>query len=236
MMHMTALLTRLHPFKRCLLCQQSVADAQAICAFCQAQLPWITDACTCCGVTMSAAARQCGQCRQQPPQRTRTVCAFEYAFPVQQMITGFKFEAQFFYLPPLLAALHDAVLQHYQQDVLPTALLAVPLHRKRQQDRGFNQAHLIAEYLQKKLKIPLLMNAVHRNVHTAAQAQLSARERQKNLQHAFEVKRPALIQQQHIAIIDDVITTGSTVETLAQLLLDHGATRIDAWSLARALN
>lgn len=176
----------------------------------------------------------CGQCLQQPPLRTRTVSAFHYRFPVQQMITGFKFQAHFFYLPPLLQALHVAILKHYINDTLPDALLAVPLHRKRQQQRGFNQAQLIAHYLQKKLAIPLLSYAVIRQLNTAAQAQLSAHERHQNLQAAFRIRKPEQIQNKHIAIIDDVITTGSTVEKLADLLLRQGAKRVDALSLARA--
>ncbi len=171
---------------------------------------------------------------QQPPLRTRTVCAFRYAFPVQQMITGFKFEAQFFYLPPLLAALHQSVQTAYQEEALPDVLMAVPLHRKRQHQRGFNQAHIMARYLQKKLDRPLLSNVVLRQFNTPAQALLSAEERHHNLQAAFVIKTPQRIQQQHVAIIDDVITTGSTVEQLAQLLLSAGARRVDAWSLARA--
>lgn len=228
------LLTALNPFKNCVLCQQSKNPAQSICDFCQAQLPWLVHSCECCGAATATHSQTCGQCIQNPPLRRRTVCAFNYAFPVKQMITGFKFDAQFFYLPPLLHALHNTVLAKYQHDNLPTALLAVPLHRHRQQHRGFNQAQIIAQYLKKKLHIPLLLNTAYRTKNTPAQAQLSKTERHRNLQQAFLIKRPERIQQQHIAIIDDVITTGSTVESLAEGLLLNGATRVDVWGVAKA--
>jgi ComF family protein len=150
------------------------------------------------------------------------------------MITGFKFEDRFYYLPPLIEALQQAVLDHYAQDALPTALLAVPLHRHRQQHRGFNQAQMIAQSMKKKLAIPVLPHCVQRRINTPAQSQLSAAERHQNLRQAFFVKQPERIQQQHIVIIDDVLTTGSTVEALAKLLLQNGATRVDAWCLAKA--
>jgi ComF family protein len=199
--------------------------------------------CLRCGVAMVMHAHRheqwhepsvCGQCLQNTPLRSLTVSAFRYEFPVQQMITGFKFSAQFFFLPPLVQALCAALSNHYKGQSLPQVVLPVPLHRKRQVERGFNQSHLIARYLCKNMNIPILKGAVTRQVNTQPQVQLMANERQKNLRQAFVVNKVTEIQNRHIAIVDDVITTGSTVENLADLLIGHGAIRVDAWCLARA--
>lgn len=222
----------INPFKRCILCQQ--ASVLSWCDYCVKQLPWLAETCSCCGVELVQKVNFCGACLASPLKRKRTISAFRYAFPIQQMIAAFKFNAQFYYVPPLQSALYKTVVDAYAQDVLPEALIAVPLHYKKQQLRGFNQAHMLAQGLGKKLAKPLWTQVVIRQINTEAQTHLSAQERQKNILNAFKLLNVSLIQQRHIALIDDVITTGSTVEQLAKLLMEAGAARVDAWSVARA--
>jgi len=114
----------------------------------------------------------------------------------------------------------------------PERLIPVPLHPSRYRSRGFNQAIEIARPISTTLKIPMDNHAVKRVINTHSQSELHAKERHKNIRGAFQVKKS--IDAKHIAIIDDVITTGSTVTELAKVLKKAGVERIDVWSFARA--
>ncbi len=114
----------------------------------------------------------------------------------------------------------------------PELIIPVPLHPARYRSRGFNQAIEIAWPISKALDIPIDNHTIKRIVNTGTQTKLHARERRKNLRGAFQLKKP--LTAKHIAIIDDVITTGSTVTELAVVLKKAGAERIEVWSFARA--
>ncbi len=115
---------------------------------------------------------------------------------------------------------------------LPELIIPVPLHHARYRSRGFNQAIEISRPLSATLKIPMDNHAVKRIINTSSQSELHAKERHKNIRGAFQVKKA--INAKHIAIIDDVITTGSTVTELAKVLKRAGVKRVDVWSFARA--
>ena len=128
--------------------------------------------------------------------------------------------------------LSKKIVRNYQADTLPQAIVPVPLHNKRLRARGFNQAIEIAKPLAKTLHLPILRHHVCRHRHTPAQAELTAKQRLSNVKQAFSIKKP--IKFSHIAIVDDVITTASTVTELAQLLHQHGVERIDIWACSHA--
>jgi len=114
----------------------------------------------------------------------------------------------------------------------PQAIVPVPLHPGRYRQRGFNQAIEIARTLSRRLDIPLDLHGCRRVRATAAQAKLSAEERRKNLRKAFSVRMPD--ERRHVAILDDVITTGATARELAGALRRAGVARVDVWACARA--
>jgi ComF family protein len=114
-------------------------------------------------------------------------------------------------------------------------ILSVPLHPRRLRQRGFNQSLLLARRVSRTHSIPLDFTALRRTRHTEPQTQLSGSERQKNIRGAFEVRRPELIAEKHILLIDDVFTTGSTVQECAKVLLRADAKQVDVLTLARAL-
>jgi ComF family protein len=114
---------------------------------------------------------------------------------------------------------------------LPEALLPVPLHPKRLAERGFNQALEIARVVSKPLAIPIIARTVQRHRPTPPQVSLNAKARRSNVRGAF--RRQQLIQAKHVAIIDDVITTGSTVTEIAGVLKKAGVEEIEVWALAR---
>lgn len=115
---------------------------------------------------------------------------------------------------------------------LPDLILPVPLHLSRYRQRGFNQAIEIGRTVAKELKIPLDLTSCKRHRDTPHQTQLSAKKRRKNLKNAFSVIKP--IHARHIAILDDVMTTGSTAHELAYVLKEASASRVDVWVCARA--
>jgi ComF family protein len=121
--------------------------------------------------------------------------------------------------------------KHYQHDPRPTLVLPVPLHWRRQWRRGFNQAHFLAAQLSRQLNIPLQSDCLARSHATQPQQGMQRRQRLRNLSHAFNVM--ASPRGRHIALVDDVVTTGATANLLSRMLLEHGAERVDVWCLAR---
>jgi ComF family protein len=123
--------------------------------------------------------------------------------------------------------------QHFKEfDTKPDALIAVPLHTKRLRERGFNQSNEITHYLHDALAIPQYHHSIKRIINTASQASLNAVGRRKNIKGAFEFTIPEGIQS--VAIIDDVVTTGSTANEIARTLKKAGVKRVEIWAFARA--
>ena len=114
---------------------------------------------------------------------------------------------------------------------LPEYIIPVPLHPKRIRQRGYNQATLLAKPLSKALALPLDKFQVKRTRYTPAQSQLHKKARLKNMKNAFSCKKD--LPYQHVAIVDDVMTTGSTLNTLAHCLKQNGVSRVDVWVIAR---
>lgn len=123
------------------------------------------------------------------------------------------------------------ILKHAIQQK-PQLLIPVPLHRRRLRSRGFNQAIELAKPVSRRLNIPIDRTACQKLRHTQAQSELPAKVRIQNLKNAFQLTRA--ISASHVAIIDDIYTTGATTQTLAHTLKKHGVTTIEAWCLARA--
>lgn len=176
----------------------------------------------------------CGACQKKPPAFARVEAPWRYAFPVDNLITRFKHQGQWPF-GRLLGELLAEHLQHAYDEGLPRpqALLAVPLARRRERQRGFNQARMLADWLSRALQIPASDDWLVRTQDTPAQQGLDAATRKRNLRQAFQVVDAAKIAGQHLALVDDVLTTGTTANTLARLLLRAGAERVDVYCLAR---
>ncbi|MES2606294.1 MAG: ComF family protein [Pseudomonadota bacterium] len=166
-----------------------------------------------------------------------TVAAGIYDPPLSDLITQFKYQRKLEAGRVLTGRLISTLQHHYRAKPWPDLLIPVPLHPARLRERGYNQAALMGRDLSKALQIPLAVDAVHRHRATPAQQGLSARERRRNLRGAFAVnpdwKRASV---QRIALIDDVVTTMSTVAEVARELQHHCdvAPEIHVWCLARA--
>lgn len=230
-----ALLLRYWQAKSCLLCMQGMTGAQAICDDCKVDLPWLLHACRHCALPLPAGESCCRQCEYSRQPFTKASAVWSYEFPVSTLISRFKYQARWPY-GRLLAQMLAEHLQHVFQEQLlsrPDCLLAVPLASKRQRKRGFNQARMLAGWLGKELGLQVLDRAVLRVRHTPMQQGLAAGDRRRNMRNAFRVDRVELVAGRHIAIVDDVVTTGATCAELARCLLAAGAVRVDVYALAR---
>jgi ComF family protein len=131
----------------------------------------------------------------------------------------------------VLGELFVNAIRAARHDAWPDLILPVPLADARFRERGFNQAIEIGKVLERRMRIPLRADIVVRTRNTLEQTGLDHRSRRRNLRKAFAISQPLAVK--HIAILDDVITTGSTMNELARTLRRSGATRIEAWAVAR---
>lgn len=174
----------------------------------------------------------CGECIQKKPPFQRTHALFLYEPPIPKLILDLKFHHQFAHAKLLGELLAKKIQEKwYQTDELPTAIIPIPLHPKRLQERGFNQALEIARPIARRLNLPLFIHDLKRHKATLAQAQLPANLRRQNILQAFSTKK--LFNNEHIAVVDDVITTGNTMREFCRLLKKQGAGKISVWCCAR---
>ncbi|WP_419708267.1 ComF family protein [Pseudomonas sp. NFX224] len=218
----------------CLLCDEGADGTTPICMACETDLPWLGDHCQCCALPLPVAGLTCGQCLSQPPAFERVIAPWTYSFPIDSLITRFKHNAKWPF-GHLLGELLTQALQHRFEDDLPQPdlLLPVPLATRRLRQRGFNQAAMLARWLSTALHIPCDERSLLRTQDTGAQQTLNAEARKKNLRNAFALTPEASFKGRHLALVDDVLTTGATAQALARLLTDAGAARVDIYCLAR---
>lgn len=217
---------------QCRLCGVATGTVLRLCPQCLADSPWIRNACIQCSTPLPAHASdsRCGHCQKQPPAFNTTTALFHYQPPVDYLIKQLKF-ANELGLIPLLSALMSARLKT-RAAPLPSLLVPVPLHHARLRERGFNQATELARRVGRELGIRSDHRLCKRNRDTRPQSLLSPNARRLNLRNAFSVQERRVAR--HVAIIDDVMTTGHTGNELARVLKRAGAEHIEVWVIARA--
>ncbi|HSC46950.1 MAG TPA: ComF family protein [Gammaproteobacteria bacterium] len=216
----------------CLLCGDPGARGLDICGACFEDLPWNRHPCPRCAAPLppDADVGLCGNCLKSPPAWDEAKSPLAYAYPLDKLVQRFKFDGDL-----ATGRLLGELLAEYLAaggGEKPDCIVPVPLHVARLKERGFNQAVELAQPVSKRLKVPVRLDVCERVRATEIQSKLDATERKKNLKDAFAVKRS--VDGRHVAILDDVVTTGTTVEMLAKLLKESGAARISVWSLMRA--
>jgi ComF family protein len=216
---------------RCALCGEASDTECDLCAGCLSDLPRNDSACLRCGIPLSNGATLCGPCNHTPPPFERSIIPFRYAPPLDHLLQQLKFH-QRLHLAPLLGDLLAGAVAA-RNEPLPELLLPVPLHKARLRERGYNQAVELARPLAQQLAIPLAHDRFRRVRHTAAQTSLKGKDRRKNLRGAFTVEGNL---PGHVAILDDVVTTGATVNELARVLKRAGVESVEIWAIARAGN
>lgn len=173
-------------------------------------------------------AATCPACSARPPPLDGVHAAFDYAFPLDRLLPRLKFHRDF----AAGRVLAQCMAEHCVGLPRPQALVPVPLHRGRLRQRGYDQALELARPLAHALALPLQAGLLHRSKPTQAQSRLDADARGRNLRGAFRVN-PAAELPMHVALVDDVMTTGATLHAAARTLRAAGVARIDAWVCAR---
>lgn len=216
-----------------MLCGDPAPALLELCAGCLADLPRLGPACPHCGEP-TPGGRVCGACVRRPPPFDYLRAPFRYQLPVDWLVAGLKFERRLNHGRLLAEVLRDHWVPG--DDTLPDLALPVPLHPARLRERGFNQTIELFVPLLADLGVALERGAVERTQPTVAQAGLHAGARRRNVRGAFRLAVDAgRVAGRHVVILDDVVTTGSTVAELARVLRRAGAARIGVWALARTV-
>jgi len=217
----------------CILCGAAGVGDRDLCAGCAAELPQNQDACWRCAQPFSTTKPPdtlCRRCQRQPPPFTRTISAFRYQGAVPFLMISAKFEGKLNVARLLGQCLAERVIAAAQP--LPEVLIPVPLHPQRLRERGYNQSLEIARVVGRELQIPVDYQSCARVLATTPQTELSARARRHNLRGAFALTRSP--QWSRVALIDDVMTTATTVSELSRVLALAGVAEIEIWAVARA--
>jgi len=216
----------------CRLCGNATRTAPDLCQPCRDEAPWLENVCRQCSLPLPACYDHdlCGRCQKLAPAFDATTALFHYRPPVDYLIKRLKFSNELA-ISPLLSGLLASRLVARDAS-LPALLVPVPLHHTRLRERGFNQATELARGIGRQLHIKTGHRLCLRNRKTEPQSLLTHNARRLNLRNAFTVtagKVPG-----HIAIIDDVMTTGHTASELARVLKRAGAEQVEVWVIARA--
>jgi ComF family protein len=199
-----------------------------LCERCLHNIPWhISTQCPQCALITDGAL--CGNCLNAAPDFDATNALFTYTYPIDSILQQYKYK-DMLHLANVFAKLfhQQHKISHRIDLVIP-----MPMHPKRLQERGFNQALEIARYLAKDLNLKLNYQACQRIKLTPPQAGLPLKERIKNVRGVFECKQS--LKGLNIAIVDDVMTTGASLNELAKTLKKAGAARVECWIIARTL-
>lgn len=214
----------------CLLCGADGAGSRDLCAGCAADLPRNHTACPRCAAPFSISVTElCGDCHASLPDFDRAFVPFRYQPPLDALIKNLKFGGRLAHAR-LLGDLFAAALAE-RGGPLPDCIVPVPLHWLRLRERGFNQALELARTTARQFQIPLRANGLRRVRYTLRQTDLDARRRQTNPLGAFALGDP--LPGQRVALMDDVITTASTIAECARVLRTGGATEIEIWAIGR---
>lgn len=222
----------------CVLCGDRGVDGRALCQACQYELPYscLKDVCAGCALpihtsVVTGGILYCGRCQNKPPLWSHCLSTFNYTEPVSWLVQALKFNEKLSFAPLLGGLMADTIAM--QSHSKPELIIPVPLHRHRLRERGFNQALELARPIAKKLDIPLDFQSTCRLKATAEQSSLSASRRMDNVKGVFQYCGDNRVK--HVAIVDDVMTTASTVHELSMTLKASGVEQIQIWVCARAI-
>jgi ComF family protein len=218
-------LTALMP-QDCLLCGTTSGET-LLCPDCRNELPRLpADLCPVCA-ELSPGGATCGACLSAPPHFDATMAIFRYGFPIDKMIHTFKYRSR----TAMADFLADAMLNGSRPG--GNLIVPLPLFPARLAERGFNQSVEIARPLACTLRLPMELDGCIRSRNTTPQAMLPWKERRKNIRNAFECNVD--LTGKAVIVVDDVMTTGATLDEFARTLKAHGATRVTNWVVARAI-
>ncbi|WP_424946979.1 ComF family protein [Candidatus Spongiihabitans sp.] len=217
--------------EKCALCR-CISDL-GFCINCQQLLPWTECACEICSVHLSEPG-VCGHCQDRRPVYQDSMIPFRYQSPISDQIQALKYSGQLSHAVAMGKMLSLWAMKNPAQ--WPDTIVPMPLHRNRIIQRGFNQATEIARVLNKQLGIPIDQTLLKRVKNTVTQTGLHEKMRRQNVRKAFVGKACAgknPTSHRHVALLDDVVTSGNTVNAAAKALIGAGVERVSVWAIAK---
>ena len=215
----------------CLYCAAPLTGRFRICPACESQLPWLgRRQCPRCARPGTDPHAPCGRCQRRPPAFATVYAALQYTEPVPDWVQDLKYRQHLGLAPTLGQLIAEGLVGEGDPGDL---IVPVALHRQRLARRGFNQAQLLGRELRRTTALPMDLNALQRTRATRPQVTLTDDHRGTNVRGAFRAQ-PARVRSRRILLVDDVITTGATVDAAAEALLAAGAKRVAVAAIARA--
>lgn len=218
----------------CVLCWRASDRERDLCSECDENLPRLTTFCQQCADRIHTCPEQafiCGKCLKDSPFYDYTVPLFEYTEPIDTLIHRLKFGKKLLYARLLGELMANALSERYQDVLLPECIVPVPLHSKRLRDRGFNQSLELGRAISHRLKIPMEPFLCKRVKNTVQQSSIPIDQRKQNVEQSFVYQGRRFYER--VAILDDVVTTGFTVNALSQALKANGVIEVTVWCCAR---
>lgn len=205
-------------------------EPKLICNTCELNIVKVSKPCLQCGLSHNGSSMCCVHCLSKPKLWQSMIAPLSYQTPVSQLIHQLKYNQNLGVLTSIMELVEPCFNALVDK---PDLIIPVPLHQNRYLERGFNQSLEIAKRISQITNVPLNDVLVERIVDTERQSELKLKQREKNIKNAFKVDK-ALGNYNHIAIVDDVITSGSTVHELTKQCLKQGVKKVDIWAVARA--
>lgn len=225
---MRSIFKQLIPAQPCVLCGR-MSHAGIWCAACERALPYLpSHVCASCALPIPSGS-QCGRCLSHPHRFSRCTALCTYTFPWDKLIQRLKFGADL----ALADALALKLAARIDKTQLPDLIIAMPLHPNRLRERGYNQSVLLAQRLSQACGVALYPHACRRVRDTAAQSTLAFKHRRKNMRNAFVCDVD--LSGKRIALIDDVLTSGASLDALADAIIKRGASEVVVWVVARTV-
>ncbi len=209
----------------------SLYNNNPLCDLCTQHLPRLHDSCQVCCAKIPQHQPICGECLQHPPFFDKSVIPFEYQYPLDHWINAFKFHNKIAWAQWFAEQIIEKAQTSYEGKNMPNTIIPVPLHKKRHRQRGYNQALLIAKKISTLLNLSLETKLIDKTRATKEQSSLTADARQYNIKKAFSLRKQP---PQRVILLDDVVTTTSTVSEIARLLKQQGCKEVHVWAIARA--
>lgn len=208
-----------------------------LCEECRKELPLKKPGCKICLAdianknNIALLAKLCGNCIKNPPLFDQLFAPYSYQNPIDYLITKLKFNKKLIFANLLGKLMVEYLAAIYKNRQKPQIIIPIPLHKKRLRERGFNQALEISKPISKNLQIKIDRFSCQRVKNTVMQSLLPAKEREQNIKNAFAVTNQ--FKFTHVAVIDDVFTTGNTIREFCKTLKKSGVQKIDVWCVAR---
>ena len=217
---------------QCLLCLDTTPHDQLLCSHCTEELPRNDYGCRCCGKPMPVAVEKCGECQKYRPAFDYVHTLYRYQDPVDQLVQQLKYNGKLHLARFFGEKLRESSAGWIRETGKPDLIVPVPLHRSRLRKRGFNQSIEIARPTAKFISVRLEIDSITRTRKTDPQTELPLAQRKQNIRGAFQAGTS--LKDLSVVIVDDVITSGHTVNELARVLKQAGASRVGVWGIARA--